>query len=294
MTVIPASFSGELIRRSGNRARAWIESIPGLVEQLCGRWGVVLTGERPFHGDVNLVFPARRGAERCVLKICWHEHRTSDEATALRAWNGDGAVRLLEASPGTGAILLERLDAGHTLRDLDLLAAAEVAGGLIRRLTIPAPPGLPLLTDIAGEIAATAGPRQAALHHPLPDRWVDLASTLAADLAADAGEDLVHADLHYGNILAGERAPWLAIDPKAVSGDPEHSVPELMWTRIDDAADDAAVHDLLAAVVDAGNLDAGKARAWTIVRAVDYWLWALAVGFTEDPVRCERLVETLA
>ncbi len=294
MTVIPAAFSGELIRRSGDTARRWIGNIPGRVEQLCRQWGVDLTGEPAFHGDVNIVFPARRGAERCVLKVCWHEHRTSDEVTALRAWGGDGAVRLLEASAAHDAMLLERLDAGRSLRNLELFAAAEVAGGLIRRLTVPAPPGLPRLTDIAGEIAATTGPRQAALQHPLPARWVDLATGLARELAADAGEDLVHADLHYGNVLAGGRAPWLAIDPKAVSGDPEHSVPELMWTRIDDAADDAAVRSLLATLVDAAKLDAGKARAWTIVRAVDYWLWALGVGFTEDPVRCERLVETLA
>jgi streptomycin 6-kinase len=37
-----------------------------------------------------------------------------------------------------------------------------------------------------------------------------------------------------------------------------------------------------------------KARAWTIVRAADYWLLGLDHGFTEDPVRCHRLLDALA
>jgi hypothetical protein len=43
---------------------------------------------------------------------------------------------------------------------------------------------------------------------------------LAHELGASAGDQLVHADLHYGNILAGTREPWLAIDPKPVGRRP--------------------------------------------------------------------------
>jgi streptomycin 6-kinase len=43
---------------------------------------------------------------------------------------------------------------------------------------------------------------------------------VARQLGARAGDRLVHADLHYGNVLAGDREPWLAIDPRAVAGDP--------------------------------------------------------------------------
>ena len=46
-------------------------------------------------------------------------------------------------------------------------------------------------------------------------------------------------------------------------------------------------------LVDAAELDEPLARAWTLVRCVDYWLWALSVGFTEDPVRCACLIAWL-
>jgi len=29
------------------------------------------------------------------------------------------------------------------------------------------------------------------------------------------------------------------------------------------------------------------------VRCVDYWLWGLSVGLTEDPVRCQRIINWL-
>lgn len=81
----------------------------------------------------------------------------------------------------------------------------------------------------------------------------------------------MHGDLHYDNILAGSRRPWLAIDPKPVTGNPERSVGELMWDRIDDATQPHEVHALFAALTRTGMLHPDRARAWTIVQAVDYW-----------------------
>jgi streptomycin 6-kinase len=37
-------------------------------------------------------------------------------------------------------------------------------------------------------------------------------------LASMMGPVLLHGDLHHGNILAAERQPWLALDPKGVLG----------------------------------------------------------------------------
>ena len=229
----------------------------------------------------------------CVLKIAGPEHNAIDEALALEAWNGNGAVRLLEADREHGALLLERLDPDRTLRTTELATAAEIAGRLIRELAVPAPAGLPLLTDIASQKPGILRRRQGALGEPVPGRWIDIACGLACDLATDPGSQLVHGDLHYDNILAGSRRPWLAIDPKPVIGNPERSVAELMWDRIDDATQPHDVHALFAALTRTGMLHPERARAWTIVQAVDYWLWGLGAGLTEDPRRCERLLAIL-
>jgi streptomycin 6-kinase len=97
----------------------------------------------------------------------------------------------------------------------------------------------------------------------------------------------------YGNVLAGKREPWLAIDPKPVAGDPEHAVPELLWTRVDEIETEAGIRWLLNAVIHWGGLDGEKARDWAIVRCMDYWLWGLEHGLTEDPKRCQRILAAL-
>jgi streptomycin 6-kinase len=40
-------------------------------------------------------------------------------------------------------------------------------------------------------------------------------------------------------------------------------------------------------------LDFEKARRWALVRCIDYWLWGLEHGLTEDPKRCRRIVDAL-
>ncbi|MBM7784145.1 aminoglycoside phosphotransferase family protein [Tenggerimyces flavus] len=258
------------------------------VEELCALWGLELDpGQRAF-GDWNLVLLAHRGSEPCVLRVSGPEVNAVEEVTALRAWNGRGAVRVLEAR--SDAMLLERLDPHRSLRTVKLPDALEIAGDLIRTLSVPAPPGLPLLVDIAREYAEGLDAWQLAQGSPVPPAWLDRARTLAIELTSDPGTDLVHGDLHFDNILAGTRSPWLAIDPKPFVGHPERSVAELMWTRLDEVTD---VHGTLAAVVRAGGLDADRALAWTIVQTTHYWLWALGAGLTEDPVRCHRLLEAL-
>jgi streptomycin 6-kinase len=297
--VVPAEFASERVRKSGAAGRRWIADLPTLVERVCQRWAVELTGDAPSYGVWGMVVLGHRGAEPCAIKVSWPEHPTMVEAAALRAWNGNGAVRLLQMSPENNALLLERLDSGRTLEDLDLLAAAEIAGGIIRRLAVPPPADSPLAVDTvpvqpADDLAVGLRIRQAELGHPVPRRFVELAADLARDLASTSARVLVHTDLHYGNILAGRRQPWLAIDPRPVVGDPELSVPELMWWRLDDAVRDEDVRTLLDVLVATGDLDHERATAWTVVRAVDYWLWGLANGLTEDPVRCHRLLEILA
>ena len=271
---------------------------PDWVLDLCREWGLECGDEGSWvvsgQGCDGLVMPVRRGSERCVLRVAWPAGKIAVEARALEAWDGRGAVRLLAARPEVGALLLERLDAERSLERIPLSEAAEVAGRLLRRLAIPAPAGVPCLRELAADIEASLPERQQRLAQPIPPRWVDAAQSLARELGAAAGRLLVHADLHYGNVLAGEREPWLAIDPKPVAGDPEFAVPEMLWSRLDEADGATGLRRLLSALVDGAGLDASRARGWAIVRCVDYWLWGLENGLTEDPQRCRRILDVLA
>jgi streptomycin 6-kinase len=286
----PVTFAAD----ADPNGREWIASLPQLIARLRQEWRLDIDDTKLLHGHNSVVQPVRRGGAQCMLKLTWPHERTEIEARALRAWDGKGAAQLLDASPEVGALLLERLDATRSLESIDLIDAAEVAGGLLRRLAIPAPEGFPGLKELAQAIADSLPERQEALGNPVPTGWLDSAQGLARELGARAGNQLVHADLHYGNILAGEREPWLAIDPKPIAGDPEHAVPELLWRRIDEAEGGAELQRLFDVLVESGGLDAAVACGWAIVRSVDYWLWGLENGLTDDPKRCRRIVEVMA
>lgn len=66
-----------------------------------------------------------------------------------------------------------------------------------------------------------------------------------------------------------------------------------MWWRLDLSAGKKEVRALLGALIAGGGLDPDRVRGWTILRAVDYWLWCLPAGLTVDPIRCRRLLEAL-
>jgi streptomycin 6-kinase len=274
--------------------RAWVRSLPSVVEGLVGRWGLEVDEAEALHGTFGIVVLVRRGDQPLALKVSRPGDTTADVTRALRAWDGRGVMRLVDDDPGSGALLLERLDHARSLHALPLWEAAEVAGALIRRLAVPAPAGLHTLRDVAAGISGQLPGRQRALGDPVPAAWVRAACRYADELGPAGERVLIHADLHYGNILGGVREPWLATDPRPLLGAPEYSVPEMMWNRADDLRTDADVRRLLRVLTRAGGLDHDAARGWVVARCVDYWLWGLEHGLTIDPPRCERVLTALA
>ena len=67
----------------------------------------------------------------------------------------------------------------------------------------------------------------------MPSRLVDQAVSLGRDFVTDPAIDsrMIHGDLHYFNVLAADREPWLVIDPKPMAGDPHYEVAPMLWNR---------------------------------------------------------------
>ena len=148
--------------------------------------------------------------------------------------------------------------------------ACEVVGTLLDRLRAPAIARTPTLSAYVARQLAKPPPLDV-----LPRRFVDQGRRLAAELASDPGVDayLLHSDLHYENVLRGERQPWLAIDPKPMAGDRAFEVAPVLWNRVDELGTGSAfrwnVRRRLEVVCAAAGIDEDRAKAWTIVRAVD-------------------------
>lgn len=289
---IPEAFATETIAREGPAGQLWIETLPDRVARLLDRWDLEPHGH-VMHGYVALIIPVIQHNLHRILKISWIDADSQDEADALLAWDGRGAVRLYDADPDEGALLLERLDAGTTLESLPPDRAIEMAGRLLRRLAIPAPDWARPLPGIASDLRESLHARWAACGRPFDRGVLDRSTRLIARLGPECSSTLVNSDLHYQNVLAGEREPWLAIDPKAVAGDPEFGVAPLLWQKFGAIQNTQEMDRRMKIVCRAAELDEARAYGWSYVRIVDYWLWAVELGYTEDPARCAHLVRLL-
>ena len=269
---VPPLFAARAPRVLGPEALPWLAGLPRLAARYAREWGLTFEGEA-MHGYVGVAQPARLpDGTPVVLKLGWRDEESADEPLALSTWAGRGAVLLLESAPEDGVLLLERLDPDRTLDDLPLREAIPLIGGLARRLTVPAPSSMRRrLRTEAGRLAEELPRRWAELGEPFEKRLVDDAVAICRELGPGAGELLVNEDLHFENVLAGTREPWLVIDPKPLAGDLEWGVIPLFWNRFSESTLD----ERFAMIVASQELDAAKARAWTLVRAVQNWIWMI-------------------
>ena len=267
----------------------WLADLPGRVDEQCRRWGLEPDGE-VMHGSNALVVPVRRGQTRFVLRLTPPEDDVAAEVAALRFWDGRGVVLLMEAEPAAGAMLLERLDGSRSLQQLPLSEAVPVLGRLMRRLAVPAPTEVRSTADVAAARRVDFPAEWERLGRPFPAATLSLALECAGELSTTGSTLAVNGDLHYEQVLVGGREPWLCVDPVLLRGDMEYDLARILWSRLDEMSD-AEVRRHVATVVDEAGLDPGRARTWVLFRAVDYWLWGLGRGLTEDPVRCARLVD---
>jgi streptomycin 6-kinase len=231
-------------------------------------WGRELGG--PFTlARYSFVAPA---GDDAVLKVTWDGDDESDhEADALELWAGDGAVRLLRRDIARRALLAERAVPGTDLSALPEEEATAIAVDLGRRLWRPAGAPFRWIGDHVPGWLDDAEAGGGAL--------VSLARELYA--ALDPGRAvLVHGDFHHHNILRhGDR--YLAIDSKAMLGEPEFDVPSFLWNPLDSDLTAERTERRIAAFAAAG-LDEARIRAWTVVRGA-------YLGIAEDARKAEVL-----
>jgi streptomycin 6-kinase len=283
--IVPPSFVKVRADWAGDAAAAEAESLARLGESYLDRWDLTPDGAA-MHGMASLIQPVRRAdGSAAVLKVPVIDLDQSGEAAALRAWDGDGAVRLYNEDPDTWVMLLERLEPRDLENFKDDLSAVRILCALLRRLHgHAAPPGVPRLADVAAKMLADAPQAATKFDNPAHGRVLRYWADAAAEVVDDAGDRLLHWDLHFENVLAAEREPWLAIDPKPLLGDPAFDVlPALgnRWDEVVATGDPAwAVRRRYDLMVDELALEPDRALAWTYARLLQNGIWQAEDGDT--------------
>ncbi len=224
---LPDAFSRRVVGAFGVPGADWLRRLPSILDTISSRWSIALGDPFPDMA-YNYVAPAiQDDGTEVVLKVGASRQELLTEIAALRAFDGCGAVLLLDAVPELGALLLERLRPGEAvLHREDDESATRIALEVMRRLWKPAPRdgGFPAVADWTKGLTRLRD-RFDGETGPFPRNLIERAEALFRDLLASMSERvLLHGDLHHWNILSAEREPWLAIDPKGVIGEPAYEV----------------------------------------------------------------------
>ncbi|MFE2558526.1 aminoglycoside phosphotransferase family protein [Streptomyces sp. NPDC059352] len=237
-------------------------------------------------GRSSLVLLVRRSDDSpAALKIAPPLARPDLERDALAHWSGWGAVQLLDET-AEGGLVLERLHPEVSLRSLPEAKALLEAAGTVRKLWVDPP------AEHGFESVAARTERQAAAMEPFrADPAVgDLtAAALAAreELVAAPSESLLlHGCFRQGKVLAGDRAPWLAVGPEPLVGERAYDLARLVRDRVEDlvgaSAGASTARRRVNKLADSLDMDRERLRGWTLFRAVESGTRALTAGRRQD------------
>jgi streptomycin 6-kinase len=247
----------------------WTATVPRLLERCTQRWGLTV-GPPYTSGTAGYVAPAiRSDGTDVVLKLIYPHREAEHEADALKYWNGEGAVRLIDQDQDGWALVLERCSPGSPVSAMGADAALDVFTSLLPRLWAVVPPHV--FTSLADEAMHWHRNLRADWERgsrPFDERMLDATLEALPALCATQGEQvLLHQDLHGDNVLSAQREPWLAIDPKPLVGEREFGVAPILRSSELEQSRDATLNRLDRLCAELG-LDRERAQWWTIAQTL--------------------------
>jgi streptomycin 6-kinase len=272
--------------RATEDGSAWLAEVPRLVRECAEQWSLRL-GEPFPYAYASAALPAERAdGSEAVLKVGFPDRENEHEGDALAAWDGNGAVLLLERDAARRALLIERCRPGTSLADVEPEEALAVVTRLLPRLWLPgaAEPFRPLAEEACWWSSRLVD-RWEAAGRPFERRLVDAAVGALEELAPSQGEQvLLSQDFHGGNVLRAEREPWLAIDPKPLVGEREFGIAPLVRSMELGHSRRHVLSRLDRLTADLG-LDRERARLWTVGQTI---AWSVGGESPQEHVEAAR------
>ena len=302
MFVIPDDFKREMIALHGDEGHVWLDRLPAILAACEERWAITIGS--PF-ADLSFNYVAhavQADGTKVVVKACSPTDEFISESTALRLFDGHGMAQLLAYDTTDEVMLLESLRPGTALATMeDDERAISIATSVMRQLWRPA------LTEHPFKSVFDWGKGFTRLRQhfdggngPFPAALLAEAETLYAELSASmAPPVLLHGDLHQDNILAAERHPWLAIDPKGLIGEPAYETGSLLRNPLPQILRVPQPGRLLARRIDqlAEELDIDRARIrnWGLAQSVLAAWWSIEDfgHVSEEYLACAALLASL-
>jgi streptomycin 6-kinase len=247
-------------------------------------WNVTL--DETFETPTSVLGFGVRADRRVVLKITKRSGDESHSGKVLRAFSGDGAVRVYESE--TNAVLLQRLEPGEQLVSVVKRGgedeATKILAEVIEKLAHhQAPEECSTVTDWGRgfDRYLQSGDQQ------VPRELIDEAHRLYRDLASSQRTTmLLHGDLQHYNVLFDKERGWVAIDPKGVVGELEYEIGAILRNPVEQPklfADIDVIKRRLETLTSRLRLDYSRALSWSFAQAVLSAIWDVEDGYRVGP-----------
>ncbi len=269
---------------NGQAGAEWFDRLPDLIRSFAKEWQ--LTVLAPFPNlSYNFVTPVQRAdGSPAVLKLNFPDHDAVCEIEAMRRFPRDAAVEVLEADEERGAMLLERVTPGQSLRGMPEEQAVAATCAVIRKLHRPLvdPHPFPTVANW-GEVYGRIRKQFGGTSGPFPQALFDEGEETYLALVASSGPTiLLHGDLHHDNILTATREPFLAFDPHGVAGEAEYECGSFLRNWLPDLLElpdpAGATNRRLDQFDGELGFDRERLRGWGMSQAVMSTLWSLESG----------------
>jgi streptomycin 6-kinase len=216
---------------------------------------------------------------------------------ALKLFNGDGACRLIDCDEEKGFLLIEQLQPGTMLAELeDDDECTRIAIRVMKKIWQPVSEKEKFirLEDWFAELK-NIRPTFDGETGPYPKELLERVESLLPELFADE-HHLIHGDFHHFNVLSSERG-WLAIDPKGVIGPTGYEIGPLMLNPWDNSMGNAQFEvrakrrvNLLSEEL---GWERGKIIQWSTAHALLSSWWDYPNGDWEYSLRCANIFSGL-
>ncbi|NHN54524.1 phosphotransferase [Calidifontibacter sp. DB0510] len=278
-------------RSQGDAGEAWLRQLPLRYAELCARWQLT-PGPAVVGGSASFVRRVtRRDGSAAVLRISLPDPSFAQRLATLRAADGHGYVRVLEAD--TDALLLESLGESLAVTTTDIDRVVRVASSLLTEAWL-APEatglGIPEQDGAVVGLLALIETELGRITVPVPVDLVEHAKALLAERqrAWDPTKSVVvHGDPHADNILAAPPRPgavggYVLIDPDGFVADPAYDLGVLLrgWSDHLVAADDPAaeIDRWCAIAAEHTGVDPEAIQQWAFIERVTTGLHLLGLG----------------
>lgn len=262
----------------GKEGEDWLSKLPSLVEMLCTHWN--LSHVTPVNNmSFNYVAKAIMNADQpVILKIGCDKKSINAERQALTYFAGQGAVKLIDYSDDSNALLLQEALPGKTLKSFypakDEFVIDKYAD-VVRKLHSKHLSSSHDYLNISDWLQAID--HLTAEH--IPGNLLQKALTLKKHLLASPKPHVfLHGDLHHDNIVENGNE-WLAIDPKGIVGEPEFEVAAFDFIHASELSDELKAKQLFLERVERlaqrTGLDAERIKDWALVRLILSVAWSV-------------------